>query len=51
MGDLSLSLRSLTNSDQPSDDEEIKGLGEDNTSQVSILRFGIPSQATPSSKE
>jgi pilus assembly protein CpaB len=51
MGDLSLSLRSLTNSDQPSDDDEIKSLGEDDTSQVSILRFGVPSQATPSSKE
>lgn len=52
MGDLSLSLRSLTNSDQPTDDEEIKAFGgDDDGSQVSILRFGVPSQATPASKE
>ena len=51
MGDLSLSLRSLTNSDQPTDDEEIKAFGDDDGSQVSILRYGVPSQATPTSQE
>jgi pilus assembly protein CpaB len=51
MGDLSLSLRSLTSSDQPSDDEVIKGFGDDDNSQISVLRFGIPSQASPTSQE
>ncbi len=51
MGDLSLSLRSLTNSDQPSDEDEIKGLNNEDSSQISVLRFGVPSQATPTSKE
>jgi pilus assembly protein CpaB len=52
MGDLSLSLRSLTNSDQPSDDEEIKAFGEDDgQGQVTILRYGIPSQTAAASRE
>ncbi|MFM9865092.1 MAG: Flp pilus assembly protein CpaB [Micropepsaceae bacterium] len=51
MGDLSLSLRSLTSSDQPSDDETIKGLNDDDNSQISVMRFGIPSQTAPTSNE
>jgi len=45
MGDLSLSLRSLTKSDQPTEGEaHAKGFGGDNGEQISILRWGIPSQ-------
>ncbi len=51
MGDLSLSLRSLTSSDQPSDEETVKGFGDDDNSQISVLRFGIPSQSSPSSSQ
>ncbi len=46
MGDLSLSLRSLTSSDQPSDDEDLsKAFGEDSGQQVVVLRYGMPSTA------
>lgn len=53
MGDLSLSLRSLTSSDQPSPDEQVsaKGLGGEEEDRVTVLRFGIPSQTAPNSKE
>ena len=45
MGDLSLSLRSLAQSDKPSDTEPVKGFGNDDDDFVSILRFGIPGHA------
>ena len=53
MGDLSLSLRSLTNSDQPGEDEQVsmKGFGNDDSDQISVLRFGIPSNAAPRGQE
>lgn len=53
MGDLSLSLRSLTQSDQISQDEQVsaKGLGADEEDRVVVLRFGIPSQTAPNAKE
>jgi pilus assembly protein CpaB len=52
MGDLSLSLRSLSQGDQNAkDDMSAKGLGGDDEESVSVLRFGIPSQTAPNSKE
>jgi pilus assembly protein CpaB len=53
MGDLSLTLRSLTQSDGTSQNEDVsaKGLGGDDENRVSVLRFGIPSQTAPNSKE
>ena len=50
MGDLSLSLRSLTNADQPGDDEDLsKAFGDDKQSQqLTVLRYGIPGQAATS---
>lgn len=51
MGDLSLSLRSLSQSDAPSDDDESSNFGEDNDEQVVILRYGIPGQASPAAQE
>lgn len=47
MGDLSLSLRSLSNSDKPTDEAPAKGFGQGDDNQVSILRYGIPSSAQP----
>lgn len=53
MGDLSLTLRSLTQGDAASKEDNInaKGLGGDDEDRVSVLRFGIPSQMAPNSKE
>lgn len=53
MGDLSLSLRSLTQSDQANQDENVraKGFGGDDEDRVVVLRFGIPSQMSPNAKE
>jgi pilus assembly protein CpaB len=53
MGDLSLSLRSLTQSDKANPDEEVSanGFGTDDDQRVSILRFGIPSQVTAQAQE
>jgi pilus assembly protein CpaB len=53
MGDLSLSLRSLTQSDRANPDDEVTaeafGTGED--SRVSVVRFGIPSQVAAQAQE
>ena len=53
MGDLSLSLRSLTQSDQRSQDDQVsaKGLGGEEEDRVVVLRFGIPSQTATNAKE
>jgi len=53
MGDLSLSLRSLTQSDQKSQDDQVsaKGLGGEEEDRVVVLRFGIPSQTATNAKE
>jgi Flp pilus assembly protein CpaB len=53
MGDLSLSLRSLTQSDQKSQDDQVsaKGLGGEEEDRVVVLRFGIPSQTATKAKE
>lgn len=53
MGDLSLSLRSLTSSDKASEDEEeaMKGFGNDGEGRVHVLRFGMSSQTQPSGNE
>jgi pilus assembly protein CpaB len=52
MGDLSLSLRSLTNSDKPNDEQPLKGFGgDDDTGKVTFLRYGIPSSAQPTSNK
>jgi pilus assembly protein CpaB len=45
MGDLSLSLRSLSQSDKPADDDNVKGFGDEDEGRVSVLRYGIPSDA------
>jgi pilus assembly protein CpaB len=52
MGDLSLSLRSLTNADQPGDDEDISkafGEEEDKGNEIRVLRYGIASSITSQS--
>jgi pilus assembly protein CpaB len=53
MGDLSLSLRSLSQGDGAAQDDNAsaKGLGGDDENRVSVLRFGIPSQTAPNAKE
>ncbi len=53
MGDLSLSLRSLAQSDKPGDDSTArpKGFGNDDDERIVVLRFGIPSHAAPTAKE
>ncbi len=50
MGDLSLSLRSLAQSDA-SDDKNSDGFGSGEDDRIVVLRFGIRGQATPSAKE
>jgi pilus assembly protein CpaB len=50
MGDLSLSLRSLTQSDNPGD-EDSSAFGSGDDDRIVVLRFGIRGQATPSAKE
>jgi hypothetical protein len=53
MGDLSLSLRSLTSSDKASPDDEMiaKRLGGEAEDRITVLRFGIPSQTATNAKE
>lgn len=51
MGDLSLSLRSLTQSDKPTDEDESSKFGEDTNNQVTIMRFAIPGQVAPKTQE
>lgn len=53
MGDLSLSLRSLSQSDKPSEDGAArpKGFGNDDEETIFVLRFGIPSHAASAAKE
>jgi pilus assembly protein CpaB len=53
MGDLSLSLRSLTSSDQPSEDDEAlaKALGGEEEGYVRVLRYGISSETAPNAQE
>ena len=47
MGDLHLSLRSLSTPDQPDDgsDADRKGFGGDDSNQITVFRWGAPSQA------
>jgi pilus assembly protein CpaB len=52
VGDLSLSLRSLTNSDQaPDEDEEANAFGAENEGRVAVYRFGIPAEVAPSANQ
>lgn len=53
MGDLSLSLRSLTSADQPTDDDaNVKAFSnDDGGARLAVFRFGIPAQAAPSGQE
>ena len=52
MGDLSLSLRSLSQSDKPADDgARQKGFGNDDDQRISILRYGIPGHTAVIAKE
>ena len=53
MGDLSLSLRSLSRADQHTDDsnERPKGFGGDEDERLVVLRYGIPSHTAPTAKE
>lgn len=52
MGDLSLSLRSLTKAEHPEqDDAKGKGFGNEDNDRIVVLRFGIPGQISPSAKE
>jgi pilus assembly protein CpaB len=53
MGDLSLALRSLTQSDKPSDEDQSDAFGKKDKNQQSlaIIRFGIPSQANTQNQE
>ena len=51
MGDLSLSLRSLQPSDKPNDAQPEVKAGKRNEGRISVLRYGVPAKATPSSKE
>jgi pilus assembly protein CpaB len=51
MGDLSLSLRSLTQSDAPSDEDQTASFGDKSSEQVVIMRFAIPGQVAPQSQE
>ncbi len=48
MGDLSLSLRSLTQADQNSDETNAKGFGMGDGDGIAVLRYGIPGEATAS---
>jgi pilus assembly protein CpaB len=54
VGDLSLSLRSLTSADEPADDEELsKAFGNEDSGsgqQITVMRYGIPGQATATSQ-
>ena len=53
MGDLSLSLRSLSKSDTPSASDEAlaKMFNSDNDDSVTVLRYGMPGKTTASSSE
>ena len=49
MGDLSLSLRSLTNSDQaPDEDEMSNAFGRENDGSVAVFRYGMPTEVATS---
>lgn len=52
MGDLTLSLRSLSQSDTPDADlASVKGLGANDSDQISIFRYGIPARAAAASNQ
>lgn len=53
MGDLSLSLRSLTKADSPAEENQKapKGFGDDDNQSIVMLRWGIPARSTVSDKE
>lgn len=46
MGDLSLSLRSLTNSDQAADEDEMPKFGDESQARVIMYRFGMPGETS-----
>jgi pilus assembly protein CpaB len=51
MGDLSLTLRSLSRSDKPeTDGAKPRGFGDDDDQRVTVLRYGIPSQTAATSE-